>query len=149
MDKTITVSIRIPFWLYKRLKEKEITNISNFIRKLLLMEIGGSLTREEELEAQLEYLKTEMEKLQNYHSTLLKHGSYAKDYLEKLKDRNIVTHKPFRYCKPENPVLSKEEQELVDETIRLREQLANQYGEKLKELLMLKSKLKPTDNKIK
>lgn len=139
-NKTVTISVRIPSWLYKRFKEKGVSNISSFVRKLLLMEVETDLTREEELEAQLENLKSEMEKLQHHHTTLLKHGSYAKDYLEKLKDGNIVTHKPFRYSKPSNPTLSKEELELVDETVKLRERLSKQYREKLSMLLKLKDK---------
>ncbi|MEM3601348.1 MAG: hypothetical protein QXN87_01590 [Candidatus Bathyarchaeia archaeon] len=137
-NKTTTITIRIPVWLYERLKKKGILNISNFVRKLLVMEIEGEQSREEELESQLENLKIEMEKLQNYHSTLLKHGSYAKEYLEKLKDGTMITHKPFSYSKPGQLALSKEEQELVDETVKIREELAKQYGKKLKELLTLK-----------
>lgn len=138
-NKTLTVSVRIPVWLYERLKEKRISNISKFVRKLLLIEIEDcKLTREEELEAELEQLKEEMDKLQKHHSTLLKHGSYAKEYLENLKDGTIVTHKPFRYSKPGQLALSKEEQELVDETVKLREELNKQYKEKLREWLALK-----------
>ncbi|MEM3573724.1 MAG: hypothetical protein QXJ62_05820 [Nitrososphaeria archaeon] len=138
-NKTVTITVRIPVWLYERLKEKRISNISKFVRRLLLIEIEGcKLTREEELEAELEQLKEEMDRFQDYHSTLLKHGSYARDYLEKLKDGNIVTHKPFHYSKPGQLALSKEEQELVDETVKIREKLAKQYGKKLKELLTLK-----------
>lgn len=137
-NKTVTISVRIPFWLYEKLKKKGILNISNFIRKLLIMEIESELSKEEELEAQLENLKLEMEKLQNHHSTLLKHGSYAKDYLEKLKDGTIVTHKPFRFSKPGQLALSKEEKELVDKAVKLREELNKKYTEKFREWLALK-----------
>ncbi|MEM2741975.1 MAG: hypothetical protein QXD95_07495 [Nitrososphaeria archaeon] len=138
-NKTVTITVRIPVWLYERLKEKGISNISKFVRKLLLIEIEGcKLTREEELEAELEQLKEEMDKLQEYHSSLLKHGSYAKDYLEKLKDGTTVTHNPFRFSKPGQFTLSKEEKELVDKAVKLREELNKQYKEKLREWLALK-----------
>lgn len=139
-SKTTTITIRIPVWLYERLKEKGILNVSNFVRRLLIMEIEGNLTKEAEIEAELEQLKTEMGKLQNYHSTLLKHGSYAKDYKEKLKDAFIVSHKPFHYSKTHSPSVRIEEIQLVEETVELREKLSKQYREKLKELLELKKK---------
>lgn len=137
-SKSVSISIRIPFWLYKKLKEKGVSNFSKFIRKLILMDIGGELTKEEELETELEQLKEEMDKLQKYHSTLLRHGSYAKDYLEKLKDGSIVTHKPFHYFKPGQLALSKEEQELVDQAVKLREELNKKYKEKFREWLLIK-----------
>ena len=136
--KTTTITVRIPVWLHKRLNEKGIVNISGFVRKLIIMETEGELSREEEIEAQLERLKEEMEKLQNYHSTLLKHGSYAREYVEKLKDGTIETHRPFHYSKPRQLALSKEEQELVSEAVKLREELNEQYKEKLREWLALK-----------
>jgi hypothetical protein len=139
-NRTTTITIRIPLWLLQRLKEKGVSNISNFARKLMLQEVEGELTKEEELEYQLSMLREEMTKLHNYHKTLLAHGSYAKDYLEKLKDGNIVTHKPFQYSKSQYPTLSKDELELVDETVELREELSKQYREELKELLLLKKK---------
>jgi hypothetical protein len=139
-NKSITISIRIPFWLLQRLKEKGVSNVSNFARKLMLQEVESELTKEEELEYELQMLKEEMTKLHKYHKTLLTHGSYAKDYIEKLKDGNIVTHKPFYYSKPSNLTLSKEELELVDETVKLRQRLTKQYCEKLSMLLKLKDK---------
>ncbi|MEM3773460.1 MAG: hypothetical protein QXX92_00440 [Candidatus Bathyarchaeia archaeon] len=137
-NKTVTITVRVPVWLYERLKEKGIYNISKFVRKLLLVEIEGKLTREQELEAELEQLTEEMDKLQKHHSTLLKHGSYAKIYVENLKDGTIVTHNPFRFSKPGQLALSKEEKELVDEAVKLREELNKQYKEKLREWLALK-----------
>lgn len=137
-NKTVTISIRIPAWLYDKLKRKGVLNISQFIRKLVEREIEGELDEEERLEADLNDLKVEMERLQEYHSTLLKHGSYAQNYLEKLKDGNIVSHRPFYYSKHSQPTLSGNEQALVTETIRLREQLAKIYAEKLQRLLELK-----------
>jgi hypothetical protein len=139
-NRTTTITIRIPLWLLQRLKEKGVSNISKFARKLMLQEVEGELTKEEEIEYQLDVLREEMTKLHNYHKTLLAHGSYAKDYLEKLKDGNVVTHKPFSYSKSQNLTLSREELELVEETVKLREKLSNQYCEKLKELLKLKKK---------
>ncbi len=56
-SKTVVISIRMPLWLYDRLKERGISNLSEFIRKLLLMEVEGELTKEEGLEAELEQLK--------------------------------------------------------------------------------------------
>ncbi len=88
-----------------------------------------------------------MDKLQEYHSTLLRHGSYAKQYLDRLKDGIIVTHKPFQYSKSGQLALTKEEQQLVDETVKLREELAKQYAEKLGELLSLKKEyIKKVEN---
>ena len=138
-DRTTTISIRIPLWLLQRLKEKGVSNISNFARKLMLQEVEGELAKEQELEYQLNMLREEMKTLHNHHKTLLTHGSYAKDYLEKLKDGNIVTHGSFHYSKSQSPTLSQEELELVDETIRMREELSKQYQQKLKELLRLKA----------
>jgi len=137
-NETITMSIRIPTWLLQKIKEKGTSNISHFVRKLLLKEVECPSTTEEELEYELQRLKKEMEDLQDYHKTLLKHGSYAKDYLEKLKDGITVTHNPFNYSKALSPTLSQEEIGLVDETVKIREELAKQYCGKLKELLKLK-----------
>ncbi|MCS7115724.1 MAG: hypothetical protein N0A00_10100 [Candidatus Bathyarchaeota archaeon] len=139
-NKTLTVSIRLPVWLYEELKAKGTSNISGFIRTLLARQLNVGSSEEERLEAELNELEAEMEKLQKYHSTLLKHGSYAQDYLEKLKDGNIVTHNPFKYSKPGQIPLSREEQKLVEETIKLREELSKVYAEKLRKLLELKRK---------
>lgn len=137
-NRKATMSIRVNVWVLERLREKGITNTSNLVRKLLVKEVEGELTREERLIADLEVLKGEMKELQGLQKTLLAHGSYAKDYLNKLKDRTYVSHKPFKFSKEQSPSISQEEMELVNETVELREALAKQYSEKFRELLKLK-----------
>jgi hypothetical protein len=137
-NRTATISIRVHVWVLERLREKGITNVSNLVRKLLVKEVEGELTREERLMADLNELRSEMKGLQDLHKTLLAHGSYAKDYLNKLKDGTYVSHRPFKFSKEQNPSISQEEMELVDGTVELREALAKQYREKLRELLTLK-----------
>lgn len=137
--KSVTISVRIPAWLYDKLKSRGKLNMSKIIRQLLLKATDGELTEEEELETKLDQLKEEMDKLQRYNSTLLKHGSYAKEYQESLKDKTCVTHNPFTYHKPTQQTLTQQEQRLVDETVRLRGCLAKQYAETLDKLLQIKS----------
>jgi hypothetical protein len=137
-SKTTTITIRVPLWLFQKLKEKGVQDISRFVRQFLVREIHSGFSEEEGLEYELQTLKDEMSNLQEHHTTLLKHGSYAKDYLNKLKDGVSVTHKPFTYSKAQTPTLSQEEIGLVNETVNLREELARQYCSKLKQLLEVK-----------
>jgi hypothetical protein len=137
-NRKATISVRVHVWVLERLREKGITSISNLVRELLIKEVESELTREEKLMADLEWLTGEMKELQDLHKTLLVHGSYAKDYLNKLKDGTYVSHKPFKFSKEQSPSISQEEMELVNGTIELREALAKQYSEKLGELLKLK-----------
>jgi hypothetical protein len=120
------------------MKEKGVADFSKFIRQLLINEVHDELPAEEKLECELQQLQEEMKSLQKHHKTLLAHGTYAKDYLMKLKDGITVTHKPFNYSKAQIPNISPEEMELVVETVQQREDLAKKYREKLRELLKLK-----------
>jgi hypothetical protein len=137
-ERTTTVTVRVQIWLLQKLREKGIANTSRFIRKLLTREIEAELTKEEKLETELDELKYEMKGLQDYHKTLLAHGSYAKDYMNKLKDGINVSHSPFTYSKEQQPSISREELEIVKETVSMREELNTKYREKLRELLKLK-----------
>jgi len=135
-NKSTTISVRVPVWLYEKLREK-VQNISQFVRKLLILELEGELT-EEELEAKLNFLREEMDKLQEYKNTALKHGSYAEEYLNDLKDKQMVSHNPFYYSKKSTPTLKPEEQNIVEETTRLRNLLAQEYQQTLKRLIEIK-----------
>jgi len=136
-DKSTTISVRVPRWLYEKLTQK-VQNISQFVRKLLILELEGELTEEEQLEAKLDLLREEMDKLQEYKDTALKHGSYAKEYLNDLKDKQMVSHNPFYYSKKSTPTLKPEEQNIVEETTRLRNLLAQKYQQTLKRLIEIK-----------
>ena len=118
------------------------------------MELEGELNEEEELEAKLDLLREEMDKLQEYKDTALKHGSYARGYLNDLKDKQIVSHEPFYYSKKSIPTLKPEEQNIVEEATRLRNLLAQEYLQTLKRLIEIKrakyiSMLEPELNKEK
>ena len=120
------------------MKEKGVEDFSKFIRQLLINEVQDELSAEEKLECELQRLREEMASLHKHHKTLLAHGTYAKDYLMKLKDGNVVSHKPFNYSKAQIANITPEEMELVVETVRLREELAKEYRQRFKELLKLK-----------
>jgi len=137
-NKTTPISIRLPLWLLQKLKEKGISNLSRYVKLLLIENIQGELSIEEKLDYELDSLKGEMAKLQDYNSTLLKHGSYAKDYYNKLKRGVSVTHRPFNFSKEQVPTLSQEELACVEETVNMREALNKQYREKLNQALKLK-----------
>lgn len=146
--KTVTMSIRIPRWLFEKLKEKKTGNLSKFVRHLLVKNLGSRFSSKEQIESKLNCLGMEMNRLQKYQSTLLKHGTYAKIYYNNVKDRDIVTHGPFKFAsaRDRHISLTPEENKLLDRTREKREELAKQYARVLAEYLETKGQEKRKEN---
>ena len=97
------VGFRLPFEVYVLLREC-VPNISGFLRKLVFdsLEKLTVVFEFEELGLELEIsrLNEELEKVHRWQKLLLKHGSYAEAYLEKLKGGHVIDRKPFYVPQP-------------------------------------------------
>jgi serine/threonine protein kinase HipA of HipAB toxin-antitoxin module len=131
---TTTISVRLENAWFHKLKQKAgTTTLSDYIRKLIFENLKQELTRKEVIEFQLEELKLEMKRWHDYQKTLLKHGSYAQKYLEKIHDQQTVTHPPFSQHR--GSIIKPEEFHDLDRIILKREELNKEFHKLLKELL--------------
>lgn len=137
---TTSVSVRLPVEVARLLK-KSVSNVSGFLRKVVVegLECLPVWFEVEEfrLEVEAAQLMRELEVLHRYQKSVLKHGSYAEAYLKKLKGGLVVDRKPFHIAEP-RPDVKPEERELVEEIVGLREKLAEQLTQKLTRLVELK-----------
>jgi predicted CopG family antitoxin len=131
---TTTISVRLDNAWFHKLKQKSGTaTLSDYIRKLIFENLKQELSRKETIEFELEQLKAEMRKWHDYQKTLLKHGSYAQKYLEKIHDSQSVTHPPFTQHR--GSIIKPDEMNDLDRIVLKREELNKKFHELLKELL--------------
>lgn len=135
------VSFRLPDGIYGVLK-KSVPNVSGFIRELTyeaLQRLPVVLEMEEyRLEVEVARISEELEKVHRWQKLLLKHGSYAEAYLEKLKGGIVVDRSPF-YVREPPPSVKPEELVTVSDIVKYREKLAKQLVGLLNRLMELKS----------
>ena len=135
-----TVSFRLPVGVYGLLRGC-VPNVSGFLRGLVyssLERLPVYLEFEEvKLEVEVTRLTEELEKVHRWQKLLLKHGSYAEAYLEKLKGGIVVDRKPFHVREPP-PFVKPEELVTVSDIVKYREKLAKRLVGLLNRLMELK-----------
>lgn len=138
--RSVKVQFRLDAGVYGVLRGG-VPNVSLFLRGLVYRAVEVLPTYFECEEARLEVdvaaLCEELNRVKGYSGALLKHGSYAKAYLEKLKGGVVVDRKPF-YVSAPAPEVNKGELETVESVVEYRELLAVRLNEKLKRLIELK-----------
>lgn len=134
------VCFRLPVSVHDFLHEN-VSNVSGTCRSLVFDFVerlpGYWLVEEFRLEVEVARLIDELENLHKWQNAVLKHGSYAEAYLEKLKGGRIVDRKPF-YVREPAPEVKTEEKNLVEKIVALREAIAVELTEKLNRLVELK-----------
>ena len=135
-----TVSFRLPVGVHVLLKEN-VPNVSGFLRSVVyssLKKLPVYLEFEEvKLEVEVTRVTEELEKVHRWQKLLLKHGSYAEAYLEKLKGGKVTDRSPFYLPKPP-PSIKPEELVTVSDIVKYREKLAKQLVGLLNRLMELK-----------
>jgi hypothetical protein len=147
-----TVSFRVPVGVFVLLR-RSVPNVSGFLRRLVfdgLERLPVVFEFEEfRLEVEVARLAEEMEKVHRWQKLLLKHGSYAQAYLEKLKGGIVTDRKPFFLPEPP-PSVKPEELVTVSDIVKYRERLAKQLVGLLNRLMELKlSRSRDTQTKQK
>ena len=132
--------MRLPVGVMMVLRET-VPNISGFVRGLVvdgLQRLPIVFEVEEyQLEVQVTQLTGELEKVHHWQKLLLKHGSYAEAYLEKLKGGWVMDRRPFHVPEPP-PLIKPEELVTVEDIVKYREKLAKQLIGLLNRLMALK-----------
>jgi len=142
--RSARINFRVPFVVYRVLRGS-VPNLSAFLRGLVFeaLERLPTWLRLEEfrLEVEVAQLCEELEKLQRWGAMLLKHGSYAKAYLDEVKGQGVILdRKPF-YLQPGQhyrPPAKPEEILTLEELVKLREKLSIQLNQLLRRLIQLK-----------
>jgi len=120
---------------------KGVPNVSEFMRRLVYDAVENLPCyfecEEVRLEVEVALLCEELNRVHDYSKALLKHGSYAKDYLQRLKGGIVVDRKPFHLPEPP-PEISKDELGTVESVVEYRELLASRLNQKLGRLMELK-----------
>ena len=136
----VNVKFRLPSDVYGVLREN-VPNVSEVLRGLVyefLMKLPAYLELEEvRLRVEVARLIEEMNLVHSWQNALLKHGSYAEAYLQKIKGGLITDRTPYHIIVP-SPEISPEEKATVTSIVKYREQLAVELNTKLKRLLELK-----------
>jgi len=134
------VGFRLPVEVYVLLKEC-VPNVSEFLRKLVLdalEKLPVYLEMEEfRLELEVARLTAELEKVHRWQKLVLKHGSYAEAYLQKLKGGFVRDRKPHFLPEPP-PFVKPEELVTVSDIVKYREALAKRLVQLLNRLMELK-----------
>ena len=140
---SVVVRVRLPLTLY-RLLRKKVSNISGFVRRLVIdslesLDVDSSSERIEELrlEVEIDCLCDELERLHRWQKLILKHGSYAKAYLEELKGGIVGDRMPF-YLRRPKPEVGDKEKLVVQNVIHYREAISELLADKLNRLMQLK-----------
>ncbi len=134
------VSFRLPVGVAVLLSE-HIPNISLFLRTLVydaLEKLPVYLEMEEfRLELEVTRLAEELEKVHRWQKLVLKHGSYAEAYLQKLKG-GIVRDRKLHFLPEPPPFVKPEELVTVSDIVKYREALAKRLVQLLDRLMELK-----------
>jgi hypothetical protein len=135
-----TVSFRLPVEVFVLLREC-VPNVSGFLRKLVfdaLERLPVYFEMEEfRLEVEVACLTDELEKVHRWQKLVLKHGSYAEAYLQKLKGGIVRDRKPHFLPEPP-PFVKPEELVTVSDIVKYREALAKRLVQLLNRLMELK-----------
>jgi len=120
---------------------RSVPNISGFLRGLVYDALGRLPVvyemEEQRLELEIAFLADELRKVHSWQCLLLKHGSYAEAYLEKLKGGLLQDRKPHFLPEPP-PFIKQQELFVVEDIVKYREKLAAQLTEKLSRIMKLK-----------
>lgn len=134
------VSFRLPVEVAVLLRE-HVPNVSKFLRGLVFSALGKlpvHLEMEEFwLELEVTRLTDELEKVHRWQKLVLKHGSYAEAYLQKLKGGIVRDRKPHFLPEPP-PFVKPEELVTVSDIVKYREALAKRLVQLLNRLMELK-----------
>ena len=134
------VSFRLPVEVAVLLRE-HVSNVSEFLRGLVfeaLEKLPIYFEMEEfRLELEVAYLTEELEKVHRWQKLVLKHGSYAEAYLQKLKGGIVRDRKPHFLPEPP-PFVKPEELVTVSDIVKYRESLAERLVQLLNRLMELK-----------
>ena len=134
------VGFRLPEEVYVLLKEC-VPNVSGFLRKLVfdaLERLHVYFVMEEfQIEIEVACLTEELEKVHRWQKLVLKHGSYAEAYLQKLKGGIVRDRKPHFLPEPP-PFVKPEELVTVSDIVKYREALAKRLVQLLNRLMELK-----------
>jgi len=137
---TTRVSFRVSVDVYRLLKGS-VPNVSGFVRKVVyeaVQRLPVYYSMEEfQLEVEIARLADELGKVHRWQSLLLKHGSYAEAYLQKLKGGIVRDRKPHYLPEPP-PFVKPEELLVVEDIVKYREKLAKQLVDKLNRVMQLK-----------
>ena len=137
---TSRVSFHLSSDVYRLLKSS-VPNVSGFLRKVVyeaVERLPVYFSMEEfQLEVEIARLTDELQKVHRWQSLLLKHGSYAQAYLEKLKGGWVQDRKPF-YEREPPPFVKASEIITVEKIVEYREKLAKLLVVKLNRVIELK-----------
>jgi len=118
-----------------------VPNLSVFMRRLVfsaLERLPVYFEMEEFwLELEVARLTDELEKVHRWQKLVLKHGSYAEAYLQKLKGGIVRDRKPHFLPEPP-PFVKPEELVTVSDIVKYRETLAKRLVQLLNRLMELK-----------
>ena len=134
------VSFRLPVEVAVLLRE-HVPNVSLFLRRLVYSELEKLPVyfemEEFWLELEVCQLADELEKVHYWQKLVLKHGSYAEAYLQKLKGGFVRDRKPHFLPEPP-PFVKPEELVTVSDIVKYREALAKRLVQLLNRLMELK-----------
>lgn len=135
---------KLSFWLAVELADllkEHVPNVSKFLRELVhstLERLPVYFEMEEFwLELEVTRLTDELEKVHRWQKLVLKHGSYAEAYLQKLKGGIVRDRKPHFLPEPP-PFIKPEELVTVSDIVEYRENLSKQLVRLVNRLMELK-----------
>ena len=136
-----TVCFKLNVDVYRLLKVN-VSNMSEFFRQIVyeaVEKLPVYLSMEEfQLEIEIARLADELTKVHNWQIKVLKHGSYAEAYLEKLKGGLVQDRRPHFLPEPP-PFVRPEEIVVVEDIVKYREKLAKQLLVKVNRVMQLKN----------
>lgn len=133
------------------LLRESVPNVSGFLRKVVceaVEKLPVYFSMEEfKLEVEIALLADELEKVHRWQSLVLKHGSYAEAYLEKLKGGLVQDRRPHFLPEPP-PFVKPEEIVVVEDIVKYREKLARQLLVKVNRVMQLKNASLPAEESL-
>lgn len=130
------------FWksvwrLIRRLKESDV-NVNALVNRALLSYVGENSGDEElRLEAEVELLRDELDRVHGWQKSIVAHGSGARAYLEKVRGGEVFDRSPFFEREP-GMEYSVEDRRIVEKVVWYRELLAKKLRRAVCRLLRLK-----------
>ena len=147
---TTRVCFRLSADVYRLLKSS-VPNVSGFLRKVVYEAVEQLPVyfdiEEFKLEIEIAQLADELQKVHRWQSLVLKHGSYAEAYLQKLKGGLVTDRKPHFLPEPP-PFVRPEEIVVVEDIVKYREKLARQLLLKVNRVMQLKNAGLPAEESL-